>query len=390
MHNLIYGGINSGDYKAYITNAGIYKSPEKRYKIHTVPGRNGDILEDTGTYKNVVVEYPFCVYENSDRNLEAFVNAMRRKKGYQRIDDTFHPEYYRMGAFLDEFEPKEVTMDAEMCNGVLKFDCLPQKYLAEGDEAIMLWTPVISYKEDSGDLTPAEYDTMHSGLFGFGTGLIGRDITVTIHCPEDETVEFTSVNYDSDREIMESELIPQTVGNGESIDVSYRILASYGAFYIEADDIDVVTATLECEFDIQGVPEKHTFELGKKLTIYNPTGFVSAPLFEFYGLAVADITLNNYVNDEIDETYIFHTSVETTIGHAFLDCDAMYMYDDNNNNITDLLHITTARDARNQSLVFPRFGAESIEIIPGSNAYYTSIAPNWLPIVAIYPRWWKI
>ena len=389
MHELIYGGINSRDYKVFITNAGLYKSPEKRYKRHTVPGRNGDLLEDTGTFENVEVEYPFCVYENCDRNLREFIAALRRKKGYQRIDDTFHPEYYRMGAFLDEFEPKRVTEDADKCNGVLKFECLPQKFLTEGDEPIIFWTPVITHKEDSGDLTPSsQYDTMHSGLFSFDTGLIEREITVTIHCPENETVEFTAVNYDANRD--EIDTTTQTAINGQVIQITYSQLAEYGSFYIEADDIDVVTATLECELYLQEVAEKYECELGEKITIYNPTGFAAAPLFEFYGLAVADITLKNYLDGELDEMYVFYTDVETSVGHAFLDCDAMYMYDDAGNNITNLLHIATARNSRNQSLVFPKLGTNKIEITPGFNAYDVSIAPNWLPIVAMYPRWWTV
>ena len=389
MHNLIYGGINSGDYKAYITNAGIYKSPAKRYKKHTVPGRNGVLLEDLGTYENIEVEYPFCVYENCDINYDEFIAAMRRKKGYQRIDDTFHPEYYRVGAFLDELEPKEITADAEMCNGVLKFDCLPQKYLTSGENPISFWTPVVSKRTDP--LWEQNYEEMNTQKFSFDK--VGHLFTITVNCLEDETITLVYQSFANDREtIVDGDSVQ--LGNNESIDIEFDSSAAYGAFFVqtsETGNISDVSVTFICYIKNEdGQYESHEIEMSEKIIIQNPTGFVTSPLIEFRGLAVADLTIENYNGDELDETYVFYAETDTSIDVAYLDCEEMYMYDGNKNNITNLLYLTTARDSENKSLIFPRLGADRIIITPSLRFYNFEDAPNWLPVVNIYPRWWKV
>lgn len=387
MHNLIYGGINSEDYKAYITNAGLYKSPEKRYKKYTVPGRNGDLLEDTETFENVEVEYPFCVYENCDINLQEYVASMRRKKGYQRIEDTFHPEYYRMGAFLDEFEPKRVTEEAGMCHGVLKFDCMPQKWLKSGEEPMIFWTTAVIPSEE----TESGKDEIHSGIFDFSK--ISRNVSLTISCPAAETilVTYQSLSYDpieQETSIITTDTI--TCENGDAIVLNYDPTATCGDFEILCNNSDTVSAVVHCTLSEGSVLTEMDIPFAVKHTFVNPTGFIARPLIVFGGLLNANITFKNYIDDEVEETYSLYAETNVLIerNKTYLDCDSMYMYNENGNNITQQLHITTAIDTTGQSLVFPRFLGEKIEIEPNVNS--TDFDPGFVPLVWVYPRWWKI
>lgn len=388
MHNLTYGDINSEDYKVYITNAGIYKSPEKRYRKYIVPGRNGDLLEDTGTFENVEVEYPFCVYEDCDTNYRAYVAALKRKKGYQRIEDTYHPEYYRMGAFLDESEPKKVTPDGEMCNGVLKFDCMPQKWLKNGENPVVLWTPTI-IRGDDPEAMYEGIDEMQSGTFRLGTDMIGRTIKVTVHCKDSDYVNFQIKSLDENKNLINGDGYAGYINNRQ-VTLTYDQNAVYGTFGIYTNnDIDSMYVTVENFLTVNGVEQ--TLTLGKAITLSNPTGFVTAPLIEFFGLPVMDLELKNYIGDTLDETYVLYSDIDANVYHAFLDCDAMYMYDDEGRNISNLLHITTARNSKNQSLVFPRFGSDKINLMPTSRPYNAEQAnSDWLPIIYIYPRWWTV
>lgn len=387
MHNLIYGGINSEDYKAYITNAGIYKSPEKRYKKYTVPGRNGVLLEDTGTFENVEVEYPFCVYENCDTNYRAYIAALKRKKGYQRIEDTFHPEYYRMGAFLDEFEPKEVTSDGEMCNGVLKFDCMPQKWLKSGEEPMIFWTTAVIPSEE----TASGKDEIHSGIFDFAT--ISRNISLTITCPAAETILVTyhSLSYDpieQETTIITANAV--TCRNGDTIVLNYDSTATCGDFDVLCSDSDTVSAIVHCILSEGSDFTEMDIPFATKYTFVNPTGFIARPLIVFGGLLNADITLKNYLDDQVKETYSLYAETNVLIerNKTYLDCDSMYMYNENGENITQQLHITTAIDNTGKSLVFPRFLGEEIEIETNVNS--TSFDPGFIPLVWVYPRWWEV
>lgn len=385
MHNLIYGGVNSEDYKAYITNAGLYKSPEKRYKKHTIPGRNGDLLEDTGTYENVEVEYPICVYENCDNNLQDFVAAMRRKKGYQRIEDTFHPDYYRMGAFLDEFEPKEVTSDAEMCNGVLKFDCMPQKFLKSGEQPICFFETYVS--DD-----PIGIQTI-STILGDN-----KTLKIRLHIVENDTYVLLKYNDGEAGSAWNTYQFPSPATSGgrkfPAGDYTFNVElpSDAGAWRLVVgldSAIGLEGFFAEIDADIVAVPgDVRTIHaiFAPELRITNPTGFVSKPIIEYLFLSDSNIRITNIEDGEQQD---FYEVSFADVGNIFMDCDQQYAYDYLGNNVSDQMSIITAEHADGRSLVFPEFGADTIkidmlqEITPLDDSKRNTI-------IFIYPRWWTV
>lgn len=385
MHNLSYGDINSEDYKAYITNAGIYKSPKKRYRKYTVPGRNGELLEDTGTFENVEVEYPFCVYENCDTNYRAYVAAMRRKKGYQRIEDTFHPEYYRMGAFIDEFEPKEVTPDGEMCNGVLKFDCMPQKFLKSGEMPLCLLIPEVFVPGDgssmneltSSKIAIADTEGVHIAATNQGVdGLVYVSVYEYNGTTETRTYQ---------RQVR--------MGETEEVDVVFSSGSEYWRLALSVDpegNVNTVRALVSGKCYINDELVDYEASFANKHIIHNPTGFRAKPLFEFNSFGTGSLQITNmeegYTSGVADEYYVLSLSGGTQNDHVYLDCDAQYMYDDEGNNVTNQLSIVTAQSADGRSLVFPEFGSSYVLLMLDAEHRETvSNSPN---LVFIYPRWW--
>jgi phage-related protein len=383
MHNLSYGGINSEDYKVFITNAGIYKSPEKRYKEHTVPGRSGKVLEDTGTFENIEVEYPICVYEDSDNNLQAFLAAMLRKKGYQRIEDTFHPEYYRMGAFLDEYEPKRVTEDAEMSNGVIKFKCLPQKWLKSGEE------PMYFCAHDA-----VQAENIPSGNVGLSTSLMpipeGREMKFTTYRIEDETVYFRLTQYDGFGHVVG---VIDGVFGGEpyTMNVEFEQDAEKWVMYLystDSDNLDAAYILFEFTYNLEAVDTVISAYFKNNITIENPTGFFAKPLIEYI---LFDKGTLKITNDNTDGTTDYY-ELEITQGRGgvrvFVDCDMQYVYDTMDENMSDRIRIITAQDSKGESLVFPRFGDGNIALeFKRTETVLSYSSPN---IVAIYPRWWTV
>lgn len=383
MHKLSYGGINSEDYKIFITNAGIYKSPEKRYKEHTVPGRSGKVLEDTGTFENIEVEYPICVYEDSDNNLQAFLAAMLRKKGYQRIEDTFHPEYYRMGAFLDEYEPKRVTEDAEMSNGVIKFKCLPQKWLKSGEE------PMYFCAHDA-----VQAENIPSGNVGLSTSLMpipeGREMKFTTYRIEDETVYFRLTQYDGFGHVVG---VIDGVFGGEpyTMNVEFEQDAEKWVMYLystDSDNLDAAYILFEFTYNLEAVDTVISAYFKNNITIENPTGFFAKPLIEYI---LFDKGTLKITNDNTDGTTDYY-ELEITQGRGgvrvFVDCDMQYVYDTMDENMSDRIRIITAQDSKGESLVFPRFGDGNIALeFKRTETVLSYSRPN---IVAIYPRWWTV
>lgn len=398
MHNLIYGGINSGDYKVYITNAGLYRSPAKRYKKHEIPGRNGYLLEDTGTYENVNVTYPLCVYEDCDNNLQAFLAAMRRKKGYQKIEDTFHPEYYRMGAFLEEFEPKRVTNDAEMGNGSIDFDCLPQKYLKSGDEQICIIDGIFTYVSNP-LIEDAEADTEYLGA-GYLTKPIDNVIKVHIHNECEEEAQSYIISYDASNNATSVFFEPEE-GSWNYIspgDHDYVVtLPSNSVRWYVFIRASYNTKTLgntyfELEYEMLAFGDERSINaiLAKSVEITNPTGFVSKPLIEYFVYDTSDIKITN-IDDE-EETEFYELAIDMTREtnkHIYIDCDQQYAYNSNGKNVSSAISIITAEHADGKSLVFPEFGSDKIKIELHENGTASSRRGNDA-MIFISPKWWTV
>lgn len=137
-NHLIFGGVDSADYGIYITGEAVYNAPSRAVDMITVPGRNGDVALDQGRFENIVVTYPAGTFGDDQNDfrtaLSDFRNAILAQRGYQRLEDTYHPDEYRMGIYVEPFEVKPVN------HGVagqftLSFNCKPQRYLTSGEES---------------------------------------------------------------------------------------------------------------------------------------------------------------------------------------------------------------------------------------------------------------
>lgn len=133
---LRFGGVDSGNYGIYITGAAVYNAPERAVEKVSVPGRNGAILIDMGHFENVPVSYPAGTFAASQsefsENIGAFRNAVLSKLGYQRLEDDYNPNEYRMGNASAGFEV-EPSKSGEAGEFELVFDCKPQRFLKSGE-----------------------------------------------------------------------------------------------------------------------------------------------------------------------------------------------------------------------------------------------------------------
>ena len=134
---IIFGGVDSSDYGIYINGEGTYNAPERDVELVNVPGRNGAIALDQGRYNNIKVTYPAMVLEADQEHfrekLSEFRNAILSQKGYQRLEDSYHPDEFRMGVYHDGLEVSDILTLARGGNFELTFDCKPQRWLSDGD-----------------------------------------------------------------------------------------------------------------------------------------------------------------------------------------------------------------------------------------------------------------
>ena len=152
---LIFGGVDSSDYGIYITGEAVYNAPEREVEFIDIPGRNGSLAMDKGRYNNITVTYPAGAFGKNQEDfreaLSAFRNAILSQKGYQRLEDTYHPEEYRLGVYAAGLEVSPASR-GKAGQFDLSFVCKPQRFLSIGDYPI----PV-----DSGDIlqNPTVFDS---------------------------------------------------------------------------------------------------------------------------------------------------------------------------------------------------------------------------------------
>ena len=139
FNSLQFGNVDSSDYGIFISGEGVFNSPERAVEIVTVPGRNGAVVIDQGRYENISVEYPAGVFGDDQTEfrtkLSQFRNALKAQLGYQRLTDTYHPDEYRMGVFVDAIEVDPVRYNTA---GEFKliFNCKPQRFLTSGEDPV--------------------------------------------------------------------------------------------------------------------------------------------------------------------------------------------------------------------------------------------------------------
>lgn len=153
---IIFGDVDSSEYGIYISGDGVYNAPERVVEFIEVPGRNGSIAMDQGRYENISITYP-AMYLGKDQEefrekLSDFRNAILSQKGYQRLEDSYHPDEFRMGVYASGLEVTKVFRKMRGGEFELTFNCKPQRWLSVGALPI----PV-----DSGDVlqNPTVFDS---------------------------------------------------------------------------------------------------------------------------------------------------------------------------------------------------------------------------------------
>lgn len=132
MHLLTYNGKSSGDFGVVISGQDTWRKAAPDLERVTIPGRNGELILTNKRYNNVEIPYECGIIRNFDINYTGFINHLLSDPGYHRLEDSYHPEVYRMAVFDAQTEP---DMTARNAQGTFKvtFSCKPQMYLKSGE-----------------------------------------------------------------------------------------------------------------------------------------------------------------------------------------------------------------------------------------------------------------
>lgn len=134
MGEIIFNGKSSKDIGLQVETFPQYQTPKRSYEKVHVPGRNGDLIIDGGSWENVVREYEVSVGSFEKKYYE-MVNKVSEwlysSRTYVRLEDSYEPDYYRLAVYLEEMEMSNLFNQGG--KATLSFDCKPQRFLKTGD-----------------------------------------------------------------------------------------------------------------------------------------------------------------------------------------------------------------------------------------------------------------
>ena len=139
MGVIIFNNKSSADCRIQVAHPPGYAYPERDYTITHIPGRNGDIIQDNGCYKNVERTYEVS-FDAPNEDFATYANAvsawLHSTTGYARLEDSYEPNYYRIATYQESniFE----NLYNKAGTATIVFECKPQRFLKTGDNTITI------------------------------------------------------------------------------------------------------------------------------------------------------------------------------------------------------------------------------------------------------------
>ncbi len=169
--NFYYNGTSCADFGLFVEHRPVQAFPKRIIESISIPGRNGNILFDTGAYDNVTVTYPVA-YRGDVRFNGVQIATWLYQNQYLELTDDYEPGHFRKAVYVSPLNIADVLNVAGRAN--VTFSCLPQRFLKTGKQEL---TPtngatITNYYQDAKPLLTV------SGT-GSGTVTIGN-ATVTI------------------------------------------------------------------------------------------------------------------------------------------------------------------------------------------------------------------
>lgn len=186
MGVITFNGVTSTSVGIQVAHPPMYVYPEKDSEAVHVPGRNGDIIIDKESYKNVPREYEITVYDvdhpewTYSQRMAKLSKWLHSATGYAKLSDTYDAGYFRKARYVEEAQEFENFVNQGGV-GTITFDCRPERFLDSGAETITI------NKAASGDTIEQiynptdEFSTPYIKIYGTtGTGNNSGILTGTL------------------------------------------------------------------------------------------------------------------------------------------------------------------------------------------------------------------
>lgn len=149
MGVITYNGVSSDELGLVVEHYPNFKSPNRDIEYVHIPGRNGDLLYDHGSYQNVRREYEIAFVSDFKKpNREEWYKRvrlisqwLRSADGYAKLTDDYEPGYYSLASYEDGLDIENILMQAGRVK--ISFNCKPQRYLDDGNNMTKIQIPIM-------------------------------------------------------------------------------------------------------------------------------------------------------------------------------------------------------------------------------------------------------
>ena len=105
-------------------------------EAQTIPGRNGDLIWETGSYENRGASAScFCLQTDVEKAISSAGRFLMGKKGYRRLETSDDPDHYWMARV--ENSPQIAIRLRTLAPFEIGFDCKPQRFVKAGENAVV-------------------------------------------------------------------------------------------------------------------------------------------------------------------------------------------------------------------------------------------------------------
>lgn len=169
----IFNGKSSLDYRISVETYPDTSFPERVYESYQVPGRSGDLVYDTGAYRNTIQIYD-CWYRQdgatSYEMLRYISEWLLSPTGYQVLEDSYFPTLFRRAMYAG---PADISSYfAKYGRVTLEFNCMPQKWLKSGQIPVEVQNGGRLYNDGQPALPLIEVSGAGAGTVGIGASLV--------------------------------------------------------------------------------------------------------------------------------------------------------------------------------------------------------------------------
>ena len=136
-----FGGRSSEKFGVRVERYPRREIPRRKMQTFSIAGRNGDLHAIEDAWENYT--QPYEVYFHGEKPSPELAHEIAAwlmgVSGYQRLQDTYDPQYYRMAIFRGPMDIENIMNRYGRCT--ILFDCAPQSFLLSGQEPVTFRGP---------------------------------------------------------------------------------------------------------------------------------------------------------------------------------------------------------------------------------------------------------